>query len=58
MRPICHRRVPRQAEVFQQNLGEPEFDGLGLGAGYALDQAQEGLGIGNIGETHATVVSW
>jgi hypothetical protein len=32
------------------DAGEPEFDRLGLGAGDALDEAQQGLGIGDIGE--------
>ena len=38
------------------DAGEPEFDRLGLGAGNALDEAQEGLGIGDVGEAHFTVV--
>ena len=32
------------------DLGQPEFDWLGLGAGDALDEAQEGLGGGDVGE--------
>ena len=32
------------------DFGQPEFDRLGLGAGNALDEAQQGLGIGDVGE--------
>ena len=32
------------------DLGQPEFDRLGLGAGNALDEAQQSLGIGDIRE--------
>ena len=37
------------------DAGEPEFDRLGLGAGNALDEAQQGLGIGDIGEAAIAV---
>ena len=32
------------------NPGKPEFDGFGLGAGHALDEAQQGLGGGRVSE--------
>ena len=39
------------------DFGQPEFDRLGLGAGNALDEAKQGLGIGNIGEVAFAVGS-
>ena len=38
------------------DTGEPELDRFGLGAGNALDEAQQGLGIGDIGESLLAVL--
>ncbi|MEI2746229.1 MAG: hypothetical protein V9G22_12710 [Ottowia sp.] len=32
------------------HLGQPQLDGLGLGAGHGLHQAQQGLGGGAVGQ--------
>ena len=44
--------TPRQYATFESipiaDLGEPELDRLGLGAGHTLNKAQQGLGIGNV----------
>jgi len=39
------------------DLRKPAFDGLRLGAGHGLDEAEQGLGGGYIGEAHLAVVS-
>jgi hypothetical protein len=36
--------------AFVAHLGQPELDGLGLGAGNGLHQAQQGFGGGDVGE--------
>ena len=40
----------QRGELPLVEAGEPETDRLGLGAGHALDKAQEGLSIGQVGE--------
>ena len=39
------------------DLGEPELDRLRLGAGHALDEPQQSLCVGDVGEAHFAVVS-
>lgn len=43
-------RVGQFLHAFVAHLGQPELDGLGLGAGNGLDQAEEGFRGGDIGE--------
>lgn len=53
--PYLTRPVQRQGRIGHllhaliAHLGEPEFNGLGLGAGDELHQAQKGRGLGAIG---------
>ena len=44
------RRIGHFLHPFVAHLGEPEFDGLGLWAGNALDEAQQGLRGCDVGE--------
>ncbi len=48
-------RVGHLLHPLVTDFGEPQFDGLGLGAGDALDEAQQGLGIGDIGKVALAV---
>jgi hypothetical protein len=50
IRDLLHPLVP--------DLGEPEFDRLSLGAGHALDEPQQGLGVGHVGEVTLAVGGW
>lgn len=43
-------RITHVLDALVADFGQPELDRLGLGAGNRLDNAQQGLGIGHIGE--------
>jgi hypothetical protein len=40
---------------FIADPGQPQLDRLGLGAGNRLDQAEQGFGIGDIGEAQFSI---
>jgi len=45
------RTPTRQPTSYLANLGQPEFDGLGFGAGHGLDEAEQGFGGDYAGES-------